>query len=115
MPDMRFLSALKRSAGKSGKKSPTKTMPRGVRHDENLDPTPLKPLKLSLTPVSRRPSPDVVRESIDALGSFTNAAAVRKHVMLLDAFLAPSFALSCVASRRPSQELSISHTIYFSQ
>ncbi len=84
MLSMGFLSALKRSAGKSGKKSPSKTMPRGsVRHDENLDPTPLKPLKLSLTPVSSRPSPDVVRESSDALGSFTNAAAVRQQTSSL--------------------------------
>ena len=103
MRDMGFLSALKRSAGKSGKKSPTKTMPRGVRHDENMDPTPLKPLKLSLTPVSRRPSPDVVGESIDALGSFTSAHAVRKQMALLD--IAPSFAWSTLPSRRPSEEL----------
>ncbi|KAK9915787.1 hypothetical protein WJX75_004111 [Coccomyxa subellipsoidea] len=67
-------------------------MPRGVRHDENMDPTPLKPLKLSLTPVSRRPSPDVVGESIDALGSFTNAHA--NDVSLRERFTPPKPSVS---------------------
>ncbi|BDA44416.1 probable Kinesin-like protein KIN-12E [Coccomyxa sp. Obi] len=68
-------------------------MPRGVRHDENLDPTPLKPLKLSLTPVSTRPSPGV-RDTIDALGSFTNAAAQKTDVSLRERFTPPKSAAS---------------------
>lgn len=79
---MGFLSALKRSAGKSDKKSPNKAIARGVRHDENSDPTPLKPLKLSLTPVRTRPSPDIVRNTVDALGSFTNAVMHSYHLVV---------------------------------
>ncbi|CAL8470378.1 g9920 [Coccomyxa elongata] len=72
-------------------------MPRGVRHDENLDPTPLKPLKLSLTPVSTRPSPGV-RDTIDALGSFTNAAAQKTDVSLRERYTPPKSAASKAAT-----------------
>ena len=78
---MGLLSALKLSSGKSEKKSISKVMPKGRSQIESEDPTPLKPLKLSLTPVAdrTRPSSAIVRSTSDDLASRDNSPVVRTN------------------------------------
>jgi hypothetical protein len=57
---MGLLSAFKISSGKSDKKNASKIPSKGQSKDLIQDPTPLKPLKLSLTPVATRSRPTSV-------------------------------------------------------